>query len=649
MLLDKLSTVKKEKLRDYIYEEVMQSDANREEYTEKLRKFEEQYDGKRKPKVFPWENCSNIKIPFTSSACDAIHARFFNSIFAAEEFWMAQPLSEGAYDEAKEVQNFLRYASNHILDIKGFCKDWFMSSIKLGTGIGKVFWHEEFRYVARRTADGKVDFVPKLRYRGPKVECISMHNFLRPVGYAKVKDMPWCGNRFRLNRIQLEQYENDGYLKDLEKVYRSPDTAVDDVELQRASNVGYEPNTENDSEHGSFEFWELHALWKVSGVYIPILVIMHPATKTLNHVDYYPYNHARWPYISLPFMPREGQLEGIGVCEMLADVQEGLNTMINQNIDNATLANSRVFLVNRSIGWNKSMRFAPGMAIPVNNKDDVVPLAMGDVYSSAYNFVQMVQGYGERRSGLNEYLLGRENSAVGTKATATGTMALIQEGSRRFDFNLLEIREASREIAYQCLELWQQYAESVPYLYEPDEVVDELLNQMSEGGEMQSLWKRFNVPEGIDVREHLMIELSATKASLNKEVEKQNLLALFQIVGGYYQQMLGLVGQISNPQAPPAFVAAAFKVCGSGAELLKRIIETYDIKDTKLFVPNINELQGVIAYGRQLAASQQPGLSGQPGPPGQLGNVGATPAPPPGTGAGVPGGTGDMQRLPRLP
>lgn len=644
MLLDDFSQEQLDEIRDYVYEEVTDSEGSREEFTNMLQKWEDQYDGKKKPKNFPFEKCSNIKIPFTSSNVDAIVARIFNSIFAQSDFWMAEPLMEGSYDGAKELQDFLRYASDHVLNIKTFCRDWFFSMTKLGTGIGKVYWDEKHQYHAVKMPNGTVDFESRLRYRGPKVECVSLHDFLRPVGYADIQEMPWCGNRFRLNYIQLKQRESDGVYKNLDQVLRSPETSVHEVDEQRAANVGYEVNSSTDPKHGVFEFWEISLLWLVKDRYIPVLLVMHPQTKTVVFLDYYPYKHCRWPYVSLPFLPREKQLEGIGVCAMLADVQEGLDTMVNQGIDNATLANSRVFLANRSITMNKSMRFFPGAVIPVNNKDDVVPLQMADIYSSNYNLAQMIQGYGERRSGLNEYLLGRENSAVGTKATATGTVALIQEGSRRFDFILLNVREASQEIAYQCLELWEQYAEGgIPYLYEPQETIDEMFQEMADPE-----WRKFAFPEGFDIREQYRVELSASKASLNKEVEKQNLLNLFGLVDGYYKEFLGLVGQVSNPQAPPAFKEAGIKVANAGAELLRRIVETCEIKDSKMLIPKMEDLNGL---KQQLSLpGGQPGAMGAlPPPAGGQPVMGIRPGNGGEAGAGIPGLPGDLRQLGGLP
>lgn len=620
---------KKEKtLATYLLDEIDQSESDRSDFLDNLETWTELYEGKVTTKTYPWKDCSNVRLPFTPTNCEAIFARMMNSIFGQEPFWMVQPLIGGSWEYAKNLESFLEYAGNHILKIYEVCQQWFLPAVKYGVSPAKITWREDWRYFYKRQ-DGQRLLDTRLNYRGPKIDVIPLQDFFTPNGYADLQEMPWVGHRFYLNWMQFKTMEKDYGWKYAAEVKKNPVERKTDVDERTTDAIGLEENL-NDR----FEFYEVYAYYdlKDDGVYVPIQAIVHPATRKVVYVDDYPYDHGRWPFAVIRYMPRENSFYGIGVIQMLEHIQKTLDTHINQIIDNATIANMRWFKYKKGTPLPRNLMIRPGMFWPVDDPNDVVAEQMGDTYQSNPFYIQFLMQQGERRSGLTEYSMGRESPVVGSRATATSTLALIQEANRRFDLTLKDIRNASTEVGYQCLELWQQFTAGLyEYMLARPKVAQSMFDALPDT--QKEVMKQTVDFAGKSFRSEVMVELAASRASLNREIEKQNYMALFQFSTNANQMMLGMAQQLENPQVPPSYKMVAAKVMEAQEELAKRIYHTFDIKDAATLVPAIGEF-----YAQQAIMAQQIAAS-QPPPGAQVGggnNMGG--GPPPNGGGAVPAG-----------
>lgn len=123
----------------------------------------------------------------------------------------------------------------------------------------------------------------------------------------------------------------------------------------------------------------------------------------------------------------------------------------------------------------------------------------------------------------------------------------------------------------------------------------------------------------------LGLTLGAATQSVNKEVERQANLELFQLLTSqYYQPILNILPQILAPDTPPPVREIVTRMIDGADEFLKRVLQSHQIFDWEklLLSDDLGKLNALLA--------QQPPalLGGPPQPPG------APPMPPgPGNGA----------------
>ena len=90
------------------------------------------------------------------------------------------------------------------------------------------------------------------------------------------------------------------------------------------------------------------------------------------------------------------------------------------------------------------------------------------------------------------------------------------------------------------------------------------------------------------------VNVTATSSQTNKEVEKQTFATLAQMAAQFYPQMVQyaqLLGQSGgDPSLVPETAQAAYR---GQAELLKRLLEVYDIQNPEAYLPPQAEQQSV--------------------------------------------------------
>lgn len=591
---------------DRLHELIEQSEEGRADYLEDLEKYADVYEGRLTVKTKPWPGCSNVQVPVTQINVEAIFAKMMGAVFNNEPFWNVRPMMNHPeiYEGSKSVERFLQYASTHILDMYNVCSDWFLYCIKYGTSMLYTYWSDEKEWRYKRYND-VVEKLERQKYLGPKMRHIPMHEFHHPQNISTLNRMPWCGHTEYLTYPELLRAKQDENWINVDYIKGHPDRDPHAVDEVRAEEAGFDPKY-------LFDVWKIRRMWALvdiedNGEMIPCTIIYHPNSRKVLYLDYFEYDHCRRPYVGLRYMPRDGYFAGIGVIQMLRYIQDSVDTAINLNFDNAAIANMRYYVANRN-NVEKDIKMSPGKIVYCDDpKNDFIGAQVGQEYPGLFSIAQNMSDWGDKRTGVTEYNLGRESSVIGSRATATSTLALIQESNRRFDLTLRDIRSQSTELGYQALELWQQFTVGpFPYTYRQSDVyaaMDAAANEGNFRNKVQGMWDKFrgrqpepqngNKPDVInfadyDYRQQMLIELSANRASLNREVEKQNYLALFQMMMGYYRQTLELSAQMGQEQ----MAGSLQKVAKASEELASRVLESFDVRDATALIPAIGEMNG---------------------------------------------------------
>jgi hypothetical protein len=225
-----------------------------------------------------------------------------------------------------------------------------------------------------------------------------------------------------------------------------------------------------------------------------------------------------------------------------------------------------------------------------NPKDDIAPFKLSEVWPSSFSNEATVMQYQEKRTGVNEVILGQAQQ--GTPGTATGDLTRLAEGNKRFDLVLKGVRRWLGQLGIDLVANYQQFGNQNRHwivLGEDGVFVDSVLR----------------MPATL-VRDGAIIEVTATDSITNKDAHQRSWMAAMQMLEKYYLGMFQAAQVMGDPNLMQAVAQQAMI---ASTEATRRLLETLDVKDAEKLLINLGGPNG-----------GQPTNPGQPngGPPRQL-------------------------------
>lgn len=590
----------------WLQTEVMKAVSDRSDLEEKVRHWDSLYNAEpnSEKKDFPWPGASNITVPVVATAVDAVVARVMNSLFGANELWVGMPKSAEWAEIAGQLGDFLNWAGENVMDMYSVVQNWILTTIKNGTGVVKLPWEQRHKRVKYMESNGQMIVEDVVMHDGPKPHVIPIDKFLFSPDALTTKDIQnceWVGHPVYYTWKDLKELENTGVFTNVDVVEQYKRTQRNEGETAVDRQTGINPSEVEDYE--IHEIWCSYNVDGEDGYPSELIVSIHVESGTVLRAVYNFYRHQERPFHVIRYMPRENSLLGIGIPEMLEDIQEEVTTLHNQRIDNATISNTTIFK-RRKGSRVGHLDVYPGAIVDVEEMEDIQAMQMGNPHSSLLIEEQHTNALGEKRTGVSDYTVGRESSAIGSRATATSTLALIREGNKRFQMTIRDIRQSLSDIAHQTLMLYQQFAKEHKVIYE----------MFSE--EKKMLIRQFlELPADL-TRNNVHIDIPALSETTNKEIKQQTMMTMMQVIQQFYMSMFQAVEVAINPQAPPEIQQLAVHAAKSGSEIYERLLESFDFRDAERFKPDINSLlnlqQGLDMMQGQGASTGMEALEGEP-------------------------------------
>jgi hypothetical protein len=380
------------------------------------------------------------------------------------------------------------------------------------------------------------------------------------------------------------------------------------------------------------EYWEIHARFATEGTSeSDIVVEYHLPTRTIIRATYLRYHHGRRPYEKAVYFPTEG-FYGIGVCEQKEMFQQYESDLMNFQHDNVLLSNAL------GIAAKQGSNIAPGEPIypgkiwitDGNPKEELMPFQLGTVYQALPQLISAVQYTGRQRTGVSDLNSGNIQS-LPSRTPATTVQSLLEEGARRPDLTLKDLRRCLSIVGLRVIQLIQQHANPTQNA-EGEKFLQAALTVLGDEAGMELLSKLALPLENAEYG--LGINLTATSATANKEVMKQSMMGLLQLqmqaAPAFIQQM-----QLATQMWGTPVGQVALDMSQGMAYTLKRLMETFDIRNLNEVVPVIPK-DPVQSITDPTAALQllPPGSGQPPGAP----PAGGMEAPAGPMGAGSPAG-----------
>jgi len=384
------------------------------------------------------------------------------------------------------------------------------------------------------------------------------------------------------------------------------------------------------SPKNEIEIFEIHARFATQGTSEDDIVVeYHPQTRTIVRGTYLRYHHGKRPYSKAVYFPTEG-FYGIGVCEQKEMFQAFISDLTNFQHDNVLLSNSLGIAAKSGSNIAAGEPIYPGKIwiTDGNPREELMPFQLGSVYPSLPALIGSVEYTGRQRTGVSDLNSGNINT-LPSRTPATTVQSLLEEGARRPDLTLKDLRKCLSEVGIRVIQLIQQHAQ-------PGAKADGekfLTASMSVLGDEAGMAVITKLGLPLQAAEYgIGVNLTATSATANKEVAKQSFMGLLQLQMQVAPAMTQLIMQAIQAWGTPVGQVALDSAQGL-AYTMKRLFEQFDIRNLNELVPTLPK-DPVQAIGDPLAALQfLPPGSGMPqGAPGAP-PMGGTPSP---MGAGSP-------------
>lgn len=493
----KLSDKKKEQLLSVISKMVDDYEKESGEFKEQLYKWDDQYEGILPSKIYPHKGCANYHDPITEMNVNAIYSRTIRRFRDFSYLRVKQYKSNK--DRSLITQKYLRFLFAKKLDYINLLMSTLRDPIKYGSGIYITTWNieEKVKKVVEPVVkqekvgedlDGTPIMVDKTefeikeykRYKyQPKIEWVNLLDYFRSDDTNTLEEPTWEARRIWKSAVKFQQAAQcEGYDED----------NVDEI-LRDSLNLANTKSIENLNEREIIEWWGWIRLTDDPTDFPERIVFTYDRkAKKFLKVQRFPYLFDESNFSSVCLERRSHDWRGRGVCQKLEHVNAESDKLHDIYIDSAALVACKSFKKKRGADTDFLLEpFYPGVVWEVSNMDDIQVMELGETPVSPLRELEMLDQKAARQTGIGAYQMGQESGQI-SQPTASGQLAIIQEGNIVLDEIAKEFMQLTIRVARQVLSMIHQFRpegdllmlmddEEMATLTDPYEVsIDELID-----------------------------------------------------------------------------------------------------------------------------------------------------------------------------
>lgn len=618
---------RKDEFRRWIYSEIWNTQGDRAELERKWLDLIVQHRARvigTGTSDVPFVGASDVDFPLTAMHFEPVYADLMQTLHIPKDFWSVVSGHPDTVSVAKPFQQFLSLVERNDIKMRAANSKALFDIGVLGTCIYKDSIHHLARTVRDYDDIGQIVKKTKIDFR-PRVHHIPLQDFYIPAYASKIDPdevggAPWVSHEFDLTEGQfLDRSKGESpFVPTYDK------EAVNNVMAYLVDQQGedtIEARQRQEDEYRPFHEWkiklhEVHARFDVSGngTEEDIVVVWHQDAEEILRVTYNPYLHGKRPFSSAPYIPGPG-FYGVGIAEADEWAQLIMSRLLNSTVNNTLLANQRMYSVPLGANISPDEAIYGGKIWPLGPNEKIGEIRLGEVYSSLPALMQQMMQFAEQRTSVSELRQG-DLGNLPSRTPATTVMSALTEGKKKFDMVMANLRDGVYdEIGLRTVQNLIQISKDDPRYI--------ALAQQALGPADGAIVAEILQGPVHDIEEKLGINVSATSSIVNKEAEKQNLIALAQMASQFYPQQIQYAQGLAqmDPQNGPMLLASTLQAAFQGNnEIMKRLIETFDIQNPDVYLPDIPEPAA--------PGLQQPGAPGA-GPGVQAAPLGGTAGPSP--------------------
>lgn len=400
---------------------------------------------------------SNIFVPQTFMQCEVIRARLCESLFSQRPYVAALPREDNDVERASKLQTLLDWQLNDRVDLPRLVGETILAGmIVYGTGIAYTGWQLRRRQVRRLTHQQR----PVLDAAGQPLADEAGQPLTLPVSSGQPWQEVWYDDPLIAN-IPLEDFFCDTRAADLEEArfcgHREYQTrsSLEQLAAEGKYQIDWEHLQPLDQEDEAFWPQEQKGLLLVHHYWEDERHLVFINRDQLALEEPNPFWHGMKPYDRCCYVPLPGEFYGLGVPEILAGLQDELNTSRNQRIDYNSLSLRRMWKLRRGCGLAaRDLIWRQNGVLQVENMDDVQEISLQNLPPEAFANEAGIKQDMQDATGCYDVLMG----AGYAQETATTTLTRDNNASLRFKANVRNVvKDLILPIAKKCVSMDQQF------------------------------------------------------------------------------------------------------------------------------------------------------------------------------------------------
>jgi len=529
-----LSAEDQKKIVELVLWKAEQYDGARAEWRKQVTSARKLYDGSTDHVRPPWADAPLISTMVTTWVVDTLAAKLFPLIWNENLiYWKGRDKAD--IDQCEKIRKFMRWVITRELKMAGVIEEVIQDLLIDGTFAVKIRWEVMYKWIQRRVATGikakTIEGIQRIfkkydakyeykKFEKPMVERLEIDDVLFPWD-AKNSDDCDIIHRVYNTYNDLKDLQTRGYVRNVdESIIADTDEKAENLKGSLKVKVEQEGMSQHDRirEENPIECYEAYLKYPINGKMIEsVFFVSKTAKKFLSGKPLVSISRIeKRPIFAYSLFGRSGRLLGKSAAMMVAPLHKEMDAIHNQRIHAGTIAISPPGFYRPASGFKpKKQSYGPGYLTPLDDpqKDVVFPNFSAQLLQVSFQEEQNVLSLVERLSTISSYMLGKESEVVKSRATATGTMALIGQAEQKFNAVAKRVQDSVAELLIRVLQQYQQFM--------PPGLDKRILG---EGGE--SLFPEGMAPEDIAGEYDCYMELDF--ATSNKQVEQQVSQMMYQ-------------------------------------------------------------------------------------------------------------------------
>lgn len=446
----------------------------------------------------------NYTVPLIQIHTFAKWARQLESLFGDDAEVRASPVGPSDH---KVVEKVSRYGTARFIRNKKIKHNW---TVML---LWEIIWGRVHAYCPWQVDQFLYDGKLKTRYEGPMLHPLWPDDFIAPAeSVQSVHDFSWVARRYRISPDKLLRGEDNGTYRGIrdnfEQILRATrdgeerEPGMDDIKaaVDEAEGVNYEGS----SSRGNLAVVDWFGYWRplkgrntdapeddlkarameqeeLAVSYVPSL---HKIVGVKRLAEMYPKKPEKRPFVSLQLI-KDGSYWSPGFGELL------------ESIEDESTVNHRVFMKAGAItvgpfgfykpssGFDETLQMEPNTLYPSEDPQSVNWVKMA--FNPEYFLIQKdtLGADAERITGQTDQTLGRSSDRPNAPRTATGQLALIEEGNTRAFIDVDSLRDDASCVLTHMWELEQEFSDKARFFRVTEEEAGGLFETRGGGATME--------------------------------------------------------------------------------------------------------------------------------------------------------------------